>query len=59
MENYFCLAKDNDSSKNSKNNLLNDRYNTIESIGKEKRFITEIPIKNNRNFFKNNSLVKK
>jgi len=56
--NKYLSTIDNDSSKNSKINLLNDRYNTIESLGKDKRFITEIPIKNNRNFLKNNSCKK-
>jgi hypothetical protein len=56
--NKYLSTIDNDSSKNSKINLLNDRYNTIESLGKDKRFMTEIPIKNNKNFYKNNSCKK-
>ena len=52
-KNFATINIDNE----NKNNI---REGSTESNGKEKRFITEIPIKNykNKNFFKNNSCKK-
>ena len=57
------IIKDINSNKNfatintDNNNKNNSREASMESNEKEKRFITEIPIKSykNKNFFKNNS----
>ena len=56
--NKYLNTLNNDSQQNSKNSSISNRYNTIESTVKEKRFITEIPINNNKNFYKNKSCKK-
>ena len=56
--NKYLNTLNNDSHQNFKNSSIINRYNTIEPTIREKRFITEIPIKNNKNFFKNKSCKK-